>query len=67
MLAPAAASAGSPANDSRFSAQAVTLPASVNGRTTEATLEGGELESECAASTDSVWYSLLPRPIAGSR
>lgn len=57
MLAPAAASAASPANDSRFSAQAVTLPASVNGRTTEATLEGGELESECAASTNSVWYS----------
>ncbi len=49
-----------PANDERANAQVVhSLPATINGTTVGATLEGGEPESSCGAATvNSVWYSL---------
>jgi hypothetical protein len=49
-----------PPNDERANAQVVhSLPATINGTTVGATLEGGEPESSCGAPTvNSVWYSL---------
>jgi hypothetical protein len=49
-----------PPNDERANAQVVhSLPATINGTTVGATLEGGEPESSCgAATTNSVWYSV---------
>ncbi len=49
-----------PANDERANAQVVhSLPATINGTTVGATLEGDEPESSCGAPTvNSVWYSL---------
>jgi hypothetical protein len=49
-----------PANDERANAQVIhSLPATLNGTTVGATLEPGEVESACGASTvSSVWYSL---------
>lgn len=54
---PAGASAAPPSNDSRFSPQPLNLPTTLTGRTTEATLQEGEVESECASSKGSVWYA----------
>ncbi len=49
-----------PPNDERANAQVVhSLPATINGTTVGATLEGGEPESSCGVPTvNSVWYSL---------
>lgn len=66
MLAPAARAEGggsappAPPNDARAAAQAIhSLPASIEGTTVGASLEAGEVESQChAGTTNSVWYSL---------
>jgi hypothetical protein len=56
-LAPTALAAPPP-NDARAAAQSLGgLPASVRGTTVEATVEGDELVSGCAATKDSVWYT----------
>ncbi len=50
-----------PANDTIAGAQAIhSLPASLNGTTVGASIEGGEPEAGCAGgnTTSSVWYSL---------
>ena len=57
MLMPAAAFAAPPANDQRSSAQAIGLPASVGGTTTDSTLEPDEPPG-CAPLRGSVFYEL---------
>jgi hypothetical protein len=52
---PATASAAPPPNDNRADAQEVTPPATVDGTTVEATQEENDT-SQCAGSTNSVWY-----------
>ncbi len=54
-----------PSNDERANAQVVhSLPATINGTTVGATLEGGEPESSCgAATTNSVWYSVRAQSV----
>jgi hypothetical protein len=55
-LAPAAASAAPPPNDSRTSPQPIQLGSSVNGTTVDSTREDGDPASGCSQDGGSVWY-----------
>jgi hypothetical protein len=56
LLGASAAQAAPPPNDARASAQALSLPANVQGTTVGATLEEGEPPPGCAPTAGSVWY-----------
>ncbi|HYI19689.1 MAG TPA: hypothetical protein VD836_13335 [Solirubrobacteraceae bacterium] len=65
LLGASAAHAAPPPNDSRAAAQALTIPANVEGTTVEATLDEDEPPG-CAFGDASVWYSFgvgAPRQI----
>jgi hypothetical protein len=63
-LAPAAASAAPPPNDSRTSPQPIQLGSSVNGTTVDSTREDSDPASGCSQDGGSVWYRVTT-PRAG--
>jgi len=57
LVLPQSSVAAAPSNDDRSAARALTLPASLDGTTTGATLEDTEPGSSCSyGSKNSVWY-----------